>query len=101
VAVLLKTMATRAMTEAEYFNTGDFASTEDFYHYGAPDLIFESSKDKRQAWTNKRALCGVFITQRVAHRAGGGVLHALHLTDPALRRRRRPPRPHGVASTGR
>jgi DIS3-like exonuclease 1 len=34
VAVLLKTLATRAMTEAEYFSTGDFPSPEAFYHYG-------------------------------------------------------------------
>ena len=34
VATLLKTMATRAMSEAEYFCTGDFASPEEFYHYG-------------------------------------------------------------------
>ena len=34
VATLLKTMATRAMSEAAYFSTGDFASPEEFYHYG-------------------------------------------------------------------
>jgi hypothetical protein len=34
VAVMLKTMATRAMTEAEYFCTGEFVSPEEFYHYG-------------------------------------------------------------------
>lgn len=34
VASLLKTMATRAMSEAAYFCTGDFSSPEEFYHYG-------------------------------------------------------------------